>query len=84
MKTGIRTALCVLTLVVSSSIALAAPALQVLGRDYVFPNQLAGLPARLSDFPGLQISTVPLTHQASIFSAQGDIHARRTCQLVRR
>ena len=57
MKTGIRRALCALTLIVSSSSALAAPAMQVLGRDYAFPNQLAGLPARLSDFPGLQINT---------------------------
>jgi pimeloyl-ACP methyl ester carboxylesterase len=57
MKTGIRTALCALTLIVSSSIALAAPALQVLGHDYAFPNKLEGLPAKLSDFPGLQINS---------------------------
>lgn len=53
----IRTALCALTLFVSSSLVLAAPALQVLGRDFTFPNKLAGLPARLSDFPGLQINS---------------------------
>ena len=57
MNTGIRTALCALSLFVSSSLAFAAPALQVLGRDYAFPNTLEGLPTRLSDFPGLQINT---------------------------
>jgi pimeloyl-ACP methyl ester carboxylesterase len=57
MKTSIRTALCALTLFVSSSIALAAPAMQVLGRDFTFPNKLEGLPAKLSDFSGLQINS---------------------------
>ena len=57
MKTTLRSALCALSMLVSAGVALAAPALQVLGRDYTFPNTLAGLPARLSDFPGLQINT---------------------------
>jgi pimeloyl-ACP methyl ester carboxylesterase len=57
MKTAIRTALCALTLFVSSSMALAAPAVEVLGRDYTFPNKLAGLPAKLSDFKNLQINS---------------------------
>lgn len=35
--------------------AHAEPAINVLGRDYVFPNRIAGMPARLSDFPALQI-----------------------------
>ena len=57
MNTGIRTVLSALFLLVAANFALAAPALQVLGRDFVFPNKLEGLPARLSDFPGLQINT---------------------------
>lgn len=57
MNTGLRTALCALSLLVSSSIALAAPAIEVLGKDYSFPNKLEGLPARLSDFKGLQINS---------------------------
>ncbi|WP_211364126.1 alpha/beta fold hydrolase [Propionivibrio limicola] len=54
---GIRTALYALSLIVSSSLALAAPAIDVLGRDFTFPNTLAGLPARLSDFTALQINS---------------------------
>lgn len=57
MKIGIRLLLCALPLLVSSSIALAAPALQVLGKDFEFPNKLEGLPARLSDFTALQINS---------------------------
>ena len=56
MRIGIRTALLALTLTISSSSALAAPAMQVLGKDFVFPNTLEGLPARLSDFKALQIN----------------------------
>jgi len=56
MKTGICAALCALAPVGSSSLALAAPALQVLGHAYTFPNKFDGLPAKLSDFPGLQIN----------------------------
>lgn len=36
--------------------ASAAPAIQVLGREFSFPNALPGMPQRLSDFPGLQIN----------------------------
>lgn len=57
MKIGIRTALLALTLIVSSNCALAAPAMQVLGKDFAFPNTLDGLPAKLSDFKGLQINS---------------------------
>ena len=57
MRIGIRTALCALTLIVSSSSVLAAPAMQVLGKDFAFPNTLDGLPAKLSDFKGLQINS---------------------------
>jgi non-heme chloroperoxidase len=34
----------------------AAPAMQVLGKDYVFPHAIAQLPARLSDFKDLEIN----------------------------
>lgn len=37
--------------------AVAESALEVLGRDYVFPNSIEGFPARLSDFPGLEINS---------------------------
>lgn len=57
MRIGIRTALLALTLIVSSSGVLAAPAMQVLGKDFAFPNTLEGLPAKLSDFKGLQINS---------------------------
>ena len=57
MRIGIRTALLALTLIVSSSSVLAAPAMQVLGKDFAFPNTLEGLPAKLSDFKGLQINS---------------------------
>lgn len=35
--------------------AQAEPAISVLGRDYIFPHAIAGMPAKLSDFPALQI-----------------------------
>jgi pimeloyl-ACP methyl ester carboxylesterase len=35
----------------------AEPALQVLGRDFTFPNQVEGLPAKLSEFKGLEINS---------------------------
>lgn len=35
----------------------AEPALNVLGRDYAFPNRIAGLPAKLSDFKDLEINS---------------------------
>ncbi|MDO6387729.1 alpha/beta fold hydrolase [Uliginosibacterium sp. 31-12] len=57
MDFRIRTALGALALLVSTSLALAAPAIEVLGRDFSFPNKLEGLPAKLSDFKGLQINS---------------------------
>jgi len=39
-----------------SCLTSAAPAIQVLGKDFTFPAELAGLPHRLSDFKGLQIN----------------------------
>lgn len=35
----------------------ATSALQVLGQDYRFPHKIEGLPGRLSDFKGLQVSS---------------------------
>jgi pimeloyl-ACP methyl ester carboxylesterase len=37
--------------------AVADPAVTVLGKDYIFPNKIAGLPGKLSDFADLQINT---------------------------
>jgi len=34
----------------------AAPAIEVLGKDFTFPNKIDGLPAKLSDFPDLQVN----------------------------
>ena len=56
MTAGPRATLGALTLLISC-LTLAAPALDVLGKDYVFPNKLDGLPTRLSDFKGLQINS---------------------------
>lgn len=57
MRNVMFLALCVLSLLLSSGPVSAEPALQVLGRDYTFPNRIEGFPARLSDFKGLQINT---------------------------
>ncbi len=46
----------VVALALSSLNAQAEPAQKVLGRDYVFPNKIAGLPAKLSDFKDLEIN----------------------------
>lgn len=32
--------------------AAGAPAIDVLGKDFTFPNAIGGLPAKLSEFPG--------------------------------
>lgn len=52
-----RFALAVASLAVSTSMVLAAPALEVLGKDFDFPNKIEGMPSKLSDFQGLQINT---------------------------
>ncbi len=57
MKTVFRNALCALSILVSTGAALAAPAIEVLDRDFTFPNELEGLPHKLSDFRGLQINS---------------------------
>jgi non-heme chloroperoxidase len=36
--------------------AAAAPAVDVIGKDFTFPNKIEGLPTKLSDFKGLQIN----------------------------
>ncbi len=46
-----------LFMALSASQLMAAPALSVLGKDYTFPNELEGLPAKLSDFSGLEINS---------------------------
>ena len=40
-----------------SGAATAAPAVEVLGRDFQFPTVIEGMPARLSDVKGLQINS---------------------------
>jgi pimeloyl-ACP methyl ester carboxylesterase len=37
--------------------AMAAPALDVIGKDFTFPNTIDGLPGKLSDFKDLQINS---------------------------
>lgn len=56
MRNVIKLTLCVLALVFFASQTLAAPALSVLGQDYTFPNRIDVLPAKLSDFKGLEIN----------------------------
>lgn len=52
-----RAAAAAFMLAALSTTALAEPALQVLGRDFVFPNRVDGLPGKLSEFAGLQINS---------------------------
>jgi len=56
MRKVIKLTICVLSLLFFASQTMAAPALSVLGRDYSFPNRIEGLPAKLSDFKGLEIN----------------------------
>lgn len=56
MKAIIRPALYALSLLIAPGLALSAPAIEVLGKDYTFTHKLEGLPAKLSDFKGLQIN----------------------------
>jgi hypothetical protein len=49
------------SLLLSTTIAFAAPAIDVLGKDFQFPNVVEGLPARLSDFKDLQINSFETT-----------------------
>lgn len=45
----------VVLLASTSPSVVAAPAIEVLGRDFVFPNAIPGLPGKLGDFRDLQI-----------------------------
>lgn len=56
MKPLFGAVLTVLTLSLSSTLAIATPALEVLGKDFTFPHQLNGLPNKLSDLKKLQIN----------------------------
>jgi len=51
---GVLAAIAVLA---GASPASAAPALQVIGKDFTFPHRLDGFPAKLSDFPELEINS---------------------------
>lgn len=51
-------AVAALVLAVLPIAAPAAPALQVLGPDFVFPHRVDGMPGKLSDFGGLQIDYI--------------------------
>jgi len=55
-KTAIG-AFAALSLILTAGQSLAAPAVEVLGGDFSFPNRIEGLPAKLSDFPALQINS---------------------------
>lgn len=57
MQKSIRTLSVALLLATLAGFVSAAPAIQVLGRDFSFPNALPGMPQKLSDVPGLQINS---------------------------
>ena len=57
MRKFLLRATCALALSAIAGQALAAPAVQVLGRDFSFPQRVEGLPAKLSDFKDLQINS---------------------------
>jgi pimeloyl-ACP methyl ester carboxylesterase len=57
MKTHFIGAISAIALAFATGAALAAPAIDVLGKDFAFPNTIEGVPAKLSDFSGLQINS---------------------------
>jgi len=58
MRNIICQVVCTLSfLLFSFSYAAAAHAVEVLGKDYEFPNKIEGFPAKLSDFNGLEIKS---------------------------
>lgn len=57
MRNMLQAAAALFILAGLASTVAAVPALQVLGRDFEFPNRVAGVPARLSDVTGLQINS---------------------------
>ncbi len=56
-KTSLTGLIAGLALAAAAAPAGAEPATAVLGKDFFFPNQVAGLPAKLSDFRDLQINS---------------------------
>lgn len=57
MKAIIATAVCAALMLAFTGQVSAAPAIDVLGRDFTFPNKIDGVPAKLSEFEGLQINS---------------------------
>jgi pimeloyl-ACP methyl ester carboxylesterase/quercetin dioxygenase-like cupin family protein len=56
-RTKLNAIAALLLLIASASHLSAAPALSVVGNDYIFPNKVEVLPAKLSDFKDLQINS---------------------------
>jgi pimeloyl-ACP methyl ester carboxylesterase len=56
-RNSISQALAGLTLALAVGGAWAAPAINVIGKDFTFPNKIEGMPAKLSDFKDLQINS---------------------------
>jgi pimeloyl-ACP methyl ester carboxylesterase len=56
-RNTISSALAGLTLALAVGTASAAPAIDVIRKDFTFPNKVAGMPAKLSDFKDLQINS---------------------------
>ncbi|WP_313025887.1 alpha/beta fold hydrolase [Pseudomonas lopnurensis] len=57
MRIPMLATVCAIGLALAAGNASAESALKVLGQDYGFPHKIDGLPARLSDFKGLQINS---------------------------
>lgn len=57
MRKNTLSVIAALVLLLASSQAMAAPALSALGSDYTFPNKMQGVPAKLTDFNGLEVNS---------------------------
>jgi len=57
MRKHLVAGLCAFALGTHAMLAMAEPALDVLGRDFSFPHRIEGMPSKLSDFGGLRINT---------------------------
>jgi len=78
MKTPLSTALCALSMFLSSGAVLAAPAIDVLGKDFTFPKEIDDLPSKPNSLKTCaNFSNADPTNPH--FSSQGDYHARCTC-----
>lgn len=53
---AIHRSLAVLAISLAPAVTVAEPAVTVLEQDFAFPEAVEGMPATLSDFPGLQIN----------------------------